>query len=134
MALTLQFGTQMVGDFITVMEPLDEPLTPAEKIVGVWRDTAEHDTSSRNMEYSELIEVHLKRTDQLAMDATLAALRAMQGKRGQLTVRLNGVLRWQTSDQWLCDKVPPANLDPGFGGSVANLKILFCGNTPPARY
>lgn len=134
MALTLQFGTQTVGDFIIVMEPLDQPLTPPAKLTGLWRDTAEHDTSSRNMEYSELIVVHVKRTDQLAMEAALAAIRGLAGKRGQVTVRLNGFLRWQTSDQWVCDRVEPANLDAGFGGSVTNLQLVFCGNTPPGRY
>lgn len=135
MARLLYFRSQQIGDHLVRYEPLDAPVTPPAVIAGLWREAAEIDTSSRNMLWSELMVVSLVRATPEIAEAAVAAIRGLQGLRGAVAVRVDGVLKWQTSDQWTLQSVEGAGLAAAFGGRFTpELSMTFIGGDAPQRY
>ncbi len=132
MAHTLTFNGDEVGQYLMVVQPVNELLTPANFRVGLFQQNAAVNADSRNLVRSYRFVVTLLGSSPISAARLLEIIQQLQGRRGDIVAVFDSDR--VELDQWVINRVESAMPSPGFGGLWRpGVAITAVGENPP-RY
>lgn len=132
MAHTLTFNGDQVGQHLMSMQPVNEPLTPANFRAGLFQQNAGVNADSRNLLRSYRFVVTLVGADPVTASRLLENIQQLQGQQGDIVAIFDS--QQLELDQWIINRVESQEPQRGFGGRwLPDVIIYAVGETPP-RY